>query len=171
MLIECQKKNGSNWKPISQKYFQKRTIPALESKFYSLSTGESIVDVRLTRKAQKWTLKEDEELQLAAKKYLIYGKINWKSIFLTGCFPKRSVEGLKSRYHSVLSEPKRGPWTKNENEQLQNLVQTYGQKWKKISHILQRSPVAIRNHYICYLAPGIKIGDWTPEEFKILAEE
>ncbi|KAG9298490.1 hypothetical protein G9A89_003958 [Geosiphon pyriformis] len=171
MLIECQKKYGSNWKLISQKYFQSRTIQALQCKLCSLKTGESIIDDRLTKKAQKWTLKEDEELQLAAKKYLIHGKINWKSIFLTGCFPKRSVKSLANRYHDVLTKPKRGPWSRNEDEQLRNLVQAHGKKWTKISHILQRPSALIRDHYIRYLAPGIKIGDWTPEEFKILAEE
>ncbi|KAG9298488.1 hypothetical protein G9A89_003956 [Geosiphon pyriformis] len=170
-LIELYKKYGSNWKLISQKYFQSRTIQALRSKFYSLSTGESIVDDRLTKKAQKWTLREDEELQLAAKKYLIHGKINWRSIFLTGCFPKRSAKSLANRYHGVLTKPKRGPWSRNEDEQLRNLVQTHGEKWTKISHILQRPPKLIRQKYIRYFAPGIKIGRWTPEEFKILAEE
>ncbi|KAG9297829.1 hypothetical protein G9A89_000662 [Geosiphon pyriformis] len=170
-LIELQKKYGSNWKLISQKYFQSRTIKAIQIKFYCLSTGESIIDDRLTRKVQKWTLKEDEELQLAAKKYLIHGKINWKSIFLAGSFPKRSARSLASRYHESLAKPKRGPWTKSEDEQLRDLVQTHGKKWTKISHILQRPPTFIRDHYIHYLAPGSKIGDWTPEEFKILAEE
>ncbi|KAG9300633.1 hypothetical protein G9A89_023431 [Geosiphon pyriformis] len=171
MLIELQKKHGSNWKLISQKYFQSRTISALKNKFSSLSTGESIIDDRLTKKAQKWTLEEDEELQLAIKKNLIHGRIDWKSIFLTGCFPKRSVKSLKSRYYDYLTEPKRGPWTKNEDEQLRNLVQTHGKKWSKMSHILQRPPSYIRYHYTHFLSPGSKIGYWTPEEFKILAEE
>ncbi|KAG9298489.1 hypothetical protein G9A89_003957 [Geosiphon pyriformis] len=170
-LIELRKKYGSNWKLISQKYFQSRTIQALRSKLYRLRTGGSIVDDRLTRKAQKWTLKEDEELQLAAKKYLIHSKINWKSIFLTGCFPKRSVKSLVNRYHEFLAKPNRGPWTKNEDEQLHNLVQTHGKKWTKISHILQRPPGLIRNHYNRVLSPGNKIGCWTPEEFEILAVE
>ncbi|KAG9298487.1 hypothetical protein G9A89_003955 [Geosiphon pyriformis] len=170
-LIECQKKYGSNWKLISQKYFQSRTIQALRSKFYSLSTGESIVDDRLTRKAQKWTFEEDEKLQLAVKKHLIHGKINWKAIFLAGCFPKKSAKSLKTRYHFVLRKPKRGSWTKNENEQLRDLVQTHGENWTKISHILQRPSALIQAHYIHYLAPGSKIGCWKPEEFKILAEE
>ncbi|KAG9306936.1 hypothetical protein G9A89_004035 [Geosiphon pyriformis] len=169
-LIELQKKYGSNWKLISQKYFQSRTILALQNKLYRLRTGESIID-RLARKEKNWTLEEDEELQLAVKKHLIHGKINWKSIFLTGCFPKRSASSLKSRYHGVLAEPKRGPWTKNEDEQVRNLVQTHGKKWTKISHILQRPPKLIRQKYIRYLAPGSKMGYWTSEEFKILAEK
>ncbi|KAG9300632.1 hypothetical protein G9A89_023430 [Geosiphon pyriformis] len=171
MLIELQKKHGSNWKLISQKYFQSRTIQALEKKFYSLSTGESIIDDRLTRKEKKWTPKEDKELQLAVKTYSIQGKVNWKSIILTGCFPKRSAPNLASRYHGVLAGPKRGPWTKNEDEQLHNLFQTHGRKWKKISHILQRPPRYIQYRYTRFLSPGIKIGRWTPEEFKILAEK
>ncbi|KAG9296458.1 hypothetical protein G9A89_015050 [Geosiphon pyriformis] len=117
-----------------------------------------------------WTPEEDKELCLAAKKHLNNGKVEWKTILSSGHFPGRSNGDLCVRYNSVLVYPKRGPWTKQEDEKLLSLVQSHGKKWVKISHILQRPSAAIRRYYEEYLAPGIKRGRWTEEEFNELAK-
>ncbi|KAG9296468.1 hypothetical protein G9A89_015060 [Geosiphon pyriformis] len=155
-LLEARQEYGLQWRLISQKYLPSRTPRAIKDKWYSLTANGEIIKQKLTLSLNKWTPEEDKELYLAAKRYLINNKVDWKAIVLTGLFPGRSNGDLCTRYHHVLVYPKRGLWDKEEEEKFSSLVQRYGKKWAKISHILQRSSSVIRRHYEEHLAPGSK---------------
>ncbi|KAG9296457.1 hypothetical protein G9A89_015049 [Geosiphon pyriformis] len=170
VLFEAQQAYGSKWELISQKYFSSRTANSLRCKWYHLTANGAIINRKFVRKLKKWTPEEDKELCLAAKKHLNNGKVEWKTILSSGHFPGRSNGDLCVRYNSVLVYPKRGPWTKQEDEKLLSLVQSHGKKWVKISHILQRPSAAIRRYYEEYLAPGIKRGRLKDEDFNKLAK-
>ncbi|KAG9296462.1 hypothetical protein G9A89_015054 [Geosiphon pyriformis] len=170
VLFEAHQEYGSKWELISQKYFSLRTAEALKMKWYQLTANGEIINQKLRLNSTKWTPEEDKELYLAAKRYLINKKVNWKAIVLNRLFPGRNNGDLRMRYHNVLAYPKRGPWDKEEEEKLLSLVQRYGRKWGQISHILQRPSSVIRRHYEKHLAPGIKRGQWTEEEFIKLAK-
>ncbi|KAG9296463.1 hypothetical protein G9A89_015055 [Geosiphon pyriformis] len=169
-LLEAYRKYGSQWKLISQKYLLSRTSRAIEAKSYRLTANGKIIKQKLTLSLNKWTPEEDKELYLAAKRYLINNKVDWKAIVLTGLFPGRNNRDLYSRYHNVLVYPKRDPWTEQEEEKLKSFVQRYGKKWAEISHILQRPPNYIKKHYNNHLVPGIKRNKWTYEEYNKLAK-
>ncbi|KAG9306938.1 hypothetical protein G9A89_004037 [Geosiphon pyriformis] len=154
-LLEAYKVFGSKWKLISQKHFPLRTAKSLECKWYSLTANGAIINQKLTVKSKNWTSKEDKELYIGVIRQSFNKNVDWKAILLTGRFPGRSTTDLCRRYHSVLAQPKRGRWTKQEDEKLLSLVQSHGKKWTEISHIIQRPAQLIQSHYNNYLAPGI----------------
>ncbi|KAG9292908.1 hypothetical protein G9A89_016270 [Geosiphon pyriformis] len=167
LLFEAHKVFGPKWQLISQKQFPLRTAQSLESKWYNL---KAIINQKRNVNSKKWTPEEDKELYIAVTQYSFNKRVDWKAILLTGHFPGRSNHDLYTRYHNVLAHPKRGPWTKQENEKLQSLVQSHGKKWTDISHNLQRPACLIQIHYNNFLAPGMKMGRWTDEEFYQLAK-
>jgi hypothetical protein len=62
--------------------------------------------------------------------------------------------------------PRKGPWTKEEDQILAALVERYGPKdWSFIaSHIVGRIGKQCRERYHNHLAPDVKKDAWTPEE-------
>nr|GEW89373.1 transcription factor MYB3R-1 isoform X1 [Tanacetum cinerariifolium] len=88
-----------------------------------------------TRRSTKghWTAEEDEMLQTAVKEFK--GK-NWKKI--AERFKDRTDVQCLHRWQKVLNpELVKGPWTKEEDEELIRLVEKYGaQKWSTIAQHL-----------------------------------
>ncbi|KAG9300635.1 hypothetical protein G9A89_023433 [Geosiphon pyriformis] len=169
-LLEAYKVFGSKWKLISQNHFPLRTAKSLECKWYDLKANGEIINQKHTQNSKKWTPEEDKELYIAVIPYSLNKRVDWKAILLNARFPGKNTLQLSKRYHGVLAQPKRGPWTKQEDEKLLSLVQSHGNKWIKISHHLQRPTCSIRLRYSNYLAPGIKRSQWTDEEFHQLAK-
>ncbi|KAG9306937.1 hypothetical protein G9A89_004036 [Geosiphon pyriformis] len=169
-LLEAYKIFGSKWELISQKQFPLRTAKSVKNKWYRLTANGGTINQKLTLNSKKWTPEEDKELYIAVIRQSFNKKIDWKTILLNGRFPGRNSNDLFDRYRHVLAQPKRGRWTKEEDEKLLNLVQSHGKKWTEISHIIQRLPRSIQSHYNNYLAPGIKRSRWTNEEFQQLAK-
>uniref|UniRef100_A0A7S2L1N6 Uncharacterized protein n=1 Tax=Leptocylindrus danicus TaxID=163516 RepID=A0A7S2L1N6_9STRA len=64
------------------------------------------------------------------------------------------------------------PWTKGEDERLINLVKKHGKMdWFRISaEIPSRNRKQCRDRYTNHLETGVKKGDWTPEEDKLIFE-
>ena len=60
----------------------------------------------------------------------------------------------------------KGPWTKEEDERVVELVEQYGPRnWSKIAeHLPGRIGKQCRERWHNNLNPGLKRGPWTPEE-------
>lgn len=117
-----------------------------------------------TRKSAKggWTLEEDELLRRAVQAH--DGK-NWKRI--AEYFQDRTDVQCLHRWQKVLNPDLiKGPWTKEEDRQIIELVHEYGAK--KWSVIAQRLPGRIgkqcRERWHNHLNPDIKRDNWSEEE-------
>ena len=64
------------------------------------------------------------------------------------------------------------PWTKSEDDRLNDLIAKFGAKrWSFIAgHMPQRKGKQCRDRYLNHLRPGIKTGEWSREEEKVLVE-
>ncbi len=117
-------------------------------------------------KQGKWTEEEDEQLQNLVDQY---GE-NWAKIAKE--MSSRTDHQCSQRYKQTLNPAiKHGKWTKEENEQLQNLVDQYGENWAKITkEMSSRTDHQCSQHYRRTLNPAIKKRKWTEEEENQLKE-
>lgn len=117
-----------------------------------------------TRRSSKggWTLEEDEILRRAVQCY--NGK-NWKKI--AQFFPGRTDVQCLHRWQKVINPNLvKGPWTKEEDEKIVDLVKRHGaQKWSLISQSVPgRIGKQCRERWYNHLNPEIKKEAWTQEE-------
>ncbi|KAG9302554.1 hypothetical protein G9A89_007258 [Geosiphon pyriformis] len=154
--------------------------------FDKLMTAESNENkVSSSKSRDRWTFEESNNLIEA---YQQHGT-NWK-IISAKYFPQRTHCALKSKYLSLqkrpinlatFSEAKPGNknenskqkyrgWTEEEDEELFTLVQLYGKRWIKISHLFktEKSHVQMCRRYCNYLDPAINKKRFTPDENQIL---
>ncbi len=112
-----------------------------------------------TIKHGKWTEEEDEQLKNLVNQH---GE-KWAEIAkkMLG----RTDVHCRNRYKRTLNPAiKRGKWTEKEDEQLQNLVDQYGEKWAKIAKEMPgRTDMQCYHHYKTF-NPTIKHEKWTEEE-------
>jgi len=73
---------------------------------------------------------------------------------------------------SSQDERKKGKWTKEEDEILERVVLTYGQKsWKKVSEYVKgRTPIQCLHRWTKILKPGLIKGPWTIEQDRKLLD-
>ncbi|XP_014753766.1 transcription factor MYB3R-1 isoform X2 [Brachypodium distachyon] len=121
-----------------------------------------------TRRSTKgnWTPEEDDILSRAVQTY--NGK-NWKKI--AECFPDRTDVQCLHRWQKVLNpELIKGPWSKEEDEVIVDMVRKYGpKKWSTIAQALPgRIGKQCRERWHNHLNPGINKEAWTQEEEIIL---
>ncbi|KAF4384759.1 hypothetical protein F8388_002917 [Cannabis sativa] len=110
----------------------------------------------------KWTAEEDEILRRAVHHYK--GK-NWKKI--AECFKDRTDVQCLHRWQKVLNpELIKGPWSKEEDEVIVELVNKYGaKKWSMIAEALPgRIGKQCRERWHNHLNPAINKEPWTQEE-------
>ncbi|XP_050263638.1 transcription factor MYB3R-1-like isoform X2 [Quercus robur] len=117
-----------------------------------------------TRRSTKgqWTPEEDEILQKAVQRFK--GK-NWKKI--AECFKDRTDVQCLHRWQKVLNpELVKGPWSKEEDEVIIELVKKYGpKKWSTIAqHLPGRIGKQCRERWHNHLNPSINKEAWTQEE-------
>lgn len=117
-----------------------------------------------TRRSSKggWTLEEDEILRRAVQCF--NGK-NWKRI--AQYFPGRTDVQCLHRWQKVINPNLiKGPWTKEEDEKIVELVKKHGaQKWSLISQSVPgRIGKQCRERWYNHLNPEIKKEAWTQEE-------
>lgn len=117
-----------------------------------------------TRRSTKgqWTSEEDEILRKAVQRFK--GK-NWKKI--AECFKDRTDVQCLHRWQKVLNpELVKGPWSKEEDEMMVELVQKYGpKKWSTIAqHLPGRIGKQCRERWHNHLNPSINKEAWTQEE-------
>uniref|UniRef100_A0A7N0V6Z4 Uncharacterized protein n=1 Tax=Kalanchoe fedtschenkoi TaxID=63787 RepID=A0A7N0V6Z4_KALFE len=117
-----------------------------------------------TRRSTKgqWTAEEDEILSKAVQRFK--GK-NWKKI--AECFKDRTDVQCLHRWQKVLNpELIKGPWSKEEDEVIVQLVSQYGaKKWSTIAqHLPGRIGKQCRERWHNHLNPAINRDAWTQEE-------
>ncbi|XP_054706744.1 myb-related protein B-like [Uloborus diversus] len=114
----------------------------------------------------RWLKEEDERL-----KHLVetYGESQWENI--ARLFPDRSDVQCQQRWYKVVNpELVKGPWTKEEDEKVVELVKRYGpKKWTLIAkHLKGRIGKQCRERWHNHLNPSIKKTAWTLEEEKLI---
>ncbi|KAL7112147.1 hypothetical protein ACP275_05G134000 [Erythranthe tilingii] len=117
-----------------------------------------------TRRSTKgqWTAEEDEILRMAVERFK--GK-NWKKI--AECFKDRTDVQCLHRWQKVLNpDLVKGPWSKEEDEIMIELVERYGpKKWSTISqHLPGRIGKQCRERWHNHLNPNINKEAWTQDE-------
>ncbi|KAK4277017.1 hypothetical protein QN277_015087 [Acacia crassicarpa] len=123
--------------------------------------GRTTGPTRRSTKGQ-WTPEEDEILRTAVQRFK--GK-NWKKI--AECFKDRTDVQCLHRWQKVLNpELVKGPWSKEEDEIIIDLVNKYGpKKWSTISqHLPGRIGKQCRERWHNHLNPSINKEAWTYEE-------
>ncbi|XP_059834760.1 v-myb avian myeloblastosis viral oncogene homolog-like 2b isoform X1 [Hypanus sabinus] len=116
----------------------------------------------------KWTSEEDERLKKLIKQF---GKNDWKLI--ASNFSNRTDTQCQRRWLKVLNpELVKGPWTKEEDQKVIELVQKYGPKrWSLIArHLKGRLGKQCRERWHNHLNPEVKKSSWTEEEDKVIYE-
>ncbi|XP_058846867.1 v-myb avian myeloblastosis viral oncogene homolog-like 2b isoform X2 [Acipenser ruthenus] len=114
----------------------------------------------------KWTQEEDESLRGLVQNF---GQGDWKRIasFLTN----RTEQQCQHRWLKVLNpDLVKGPWTKEEDEKVIELVNCYGTKqWATIAkHLKGRLGKQCRERWHNHLNPEVKKSSWTAEEDRII---
>ncbi|XP_004498481.1 transcription factor MYB3R-1-like isoform X2 [Cicer arietinum] len=123
--------------------------------------GRTTGPTRRSTKGQ-WTPEEDETLRKAVQRFK--GK-NWKKI--AECFKDRTDVQCLHRWQKVLNpELVKGPWSKEEDEVMIELVNKYGPtKWSTIAqHLPGRIGKQCRERWHNHLNPAINKEAWTQEE-------
>uniref|UniRef100_A0A8C5S5Y4 Transcriptional activator Myb n=1 Tax=Laticauda laticaudata TaxID=8630 RepID=A0A8C5S5Y4_LATLA len=114
----------------------------------------------------RWTREEDEKLKKLVEQN---GTEDWKVI--ANFLPNRTDVQCQHRWQKVLNpELIKGPWTKEEDQQVIELVKKYGPKrWSVIAkHLKGRIGKQCRERWHNHLNPEVKKTSWTEEEDRII---
>ncbi|XP_065536890.1 transcriptional activator Myb isoform X2 [Lathamus discolor] len=114
----------------------------------------------------RWTREEDEKLKKLVEQN---GTGDWKVI--ANFLPNRTDVQCQHRWQKVLNpELIKGPWTKEEDQRVIELVQKYGPKrWSVIAkHLKGRIGKQCRERWHNHLNPEVKKTSWTEEEDRII---
>ncbi|XP_061777810.1 myb-related protein A isoform X2 [Nerophis ophidion] len=114
----------------------------------------------------KWSRDEDEKLKKLVEQH---GAGSWKLI--ANFFPGRTDGQCQHRWQKVLNpELVKGPWTKEEDQKVIDLVHKYGPKrWSVIAkHLQGRIGKQCRERWHNHLNPEVKKSSWTQEEDRII---
>ncbi|XP_022096368.1 myb-related protein B-like isoform X2 [Acanthaster planci] len=114
----------------------------------------------------RWTKDEDETLRRVIE---TYGSEDWKHV--ASFFPDRSEMQCYHRWQKALNpDLVKGPWTKEEDDRVVQLVKQYGPKrWSLISKYLAgRTGKQCRERWHNHLNPDIKKSAWTQDEDRII---
>ncbi|XP_030642806.1 transcriptional activator Myb [Chanos chanos] len=114
----------------------------------------------------RWTREEDDKLKRLVEHH---GSEDWKVI--ANFLPNRTDVQCQHRWQKVLNpELIKGPWTKEEDQRVIELVQKYGPKrWSVIAkHLKGRIGKQCRERWHNHLNPEVKKTSWTEEEDRII---
>ncbi|XP_013874359.1 transcriptional activator Myb isoform X2 [Austrofundulus limnaeus] len=114
----------------------------------------------------RWTREEDEKLKKLVE---LHGSDDWKLI--ASLLSNRTDVQCQHRWQKVLNpELIKGPWTKEEDQRVIELVQKYGAKrWSVIAkHLKGRIGKQCRERWHNHLNPEVKKTSWTEEEDRII---
>ncbi|XP_053430091.1 myb-related protein B isoform X1 [Nycticebus coucang] len=131
-------------------------------------TDSDVPEQRDSKCKVKWTQEEDEQLRALVRQF---GQQDWK--FLASHFPNRTDQQCQYRWLRVLNpDLVKGPWTKEEDQKVIELVKKYGTKqWTLIAkHLKGRLGKQCRERWHNHLNPEVKKSCWTEEEDRIICE-
>ncbi|TNN78586.1 Myb-related protein B [Liparis tanakae] len=114
----------------------------------------------------KWTQEEDDKLKALVHKL---GSSDWK--YIATYIPSHSEHQCQHRWFKVLDpELVKGPWTKEEDDKVIELVNLYGNKqWAMVAkHLKGRLGKQCRERWHNHLNPNVKKSSWTAEEDLII---
>ncbi|XP_068450575.1 v-myb avian myeloblastosis viral oncogene homolog-like 2b [Clinocottus analis] len=114
----------------------------------------------------KWTQEEDDKLKALVHKL---GSNDWK--YIATYISSHSEHQCQHRWFKVLDpELVKGPWTKEEDEKVIELVNLYGNKqWAMVAkHLKGRLGKQCRERWHNHLNPNVKKSSWTAEEDLII---
>ncbi|XP_064161395.1 v-myb avian myeloblastosis viral oncogene homolog-like 2b isoform X2 [Anguilla rostrata] len=130
-------------------------------------TDSDVAEQRESGKVKvKWTQEEDDNLRNLVQRI---GPNDWKSI--AGYLPNRTEHQCQHRWFKVLDpDLVKGPWTKEEDEKVIELVNKYGNKqWAMVAkHLKGRLGKQCRERWHNHLNPDVKKSSWTAEEDLII---
>ncbi|XP_058034387.1 myb-related protein B isoform X2 [Ahaetulla prasina] len=132
-----------------------------------LYQDSDVIDRRDNRCKVKWSREEDELLNSLVTQF----GHDWK--FLASHFPNRTEQQCQYRWLRVLNPVLvKGPWTKQEDQKVIELVKKYGTKqWTLIAkHLKGRLGKQCRERWHNHLNPEVKKSSWTEEEDRIICE-
>ncbi|XP_028926835.1 myb-related protein B isoform X2 [Ornithorhynchus anatinus] len=146
----------------------RRTRGEEQDELHYQDTDSDVPEQRENRCKVKWTLEEDEQLKVLVRQF---GQNDWK--FLASHFPNRSDQQCQYRWLRVLNpDLVKGPWTKEEDEKVIELVKKHGTKqWTLIAkHLRGRLGKQCRERWHNHLNPEVKKSCWTEEEDRVICE-
>ncbi|XP_037535077.1 v-myb avian myeloblastosis viral oncogene homolog-like 2b [Nematolebias whitei] len=130
-------------------------------------TDSDVADPRDGWKVKvKWTQDEDDKLKVLVQKL---GSSDWKQI--ANFIPNHTEQQCQHRWYKVLDPALvKGPWTKEEDEKVIELVNLYGNKqWAMVAkHLKGRLGKQCRERWHNHLNPSVKKSSWTAEEDLII---
>ncbi|XP_054995737.1 myb-related protein B [Sorex araneus] len=135
---------------------------------HSQDTDSDVPEQRDSKCKVKWTHEEDEQLRALVRQF---GQQDWK--FLASHFPNRTDQQCQYRWLRVLNpDLVKGPWTKEEDQKVIELVKKYGTKqWTLIAkHLKGRLGKQCRERWHNHLNPEVKKSCWTEEEDRIICQ-
>lgn len=130
----------------------------------------SMTDNSNVKIKKRWSKEEDDLLNKLCDKYPPNNR-DWKLISTFFTNPIRSEYQCQQRWQKVLNPDLiKGPWTKEEDAKVIDLVQKYGPKrWSLIAkHLRGRLGKQCRERWHNHLNPDIKKTAWTEAEDKLL---
>lgn len=116
----------------------------------------------------RWVKEEDEKLKELVS---MYGDTNWS--FIASQFADRSDVQCQQRWDKVVNPQLiKGPWTREEDDKVVELVSQYGpKKWTLIArHLKGRIGKQCRERWHNHLNPDINKSAWTDEEEKLIID-
>jgi hypothetical protein len=119
----------------------------------------------------RWSKEEDELLSHLCEQFSFNSSIDWKLISSHFKEPIRTEYQCQQRWQKVLNPDLiKGPWTKEEDAKVIELVQKYGPKrWSLIAkHLRGRLGKQCRERWHNHLNPDIKKTAWTENEDRLL---
>ena len=134
----------------------------------SISPKATKITANGTKKAinrGRWTKEEDKKL----KQLIETQGERWE--FIATKYPDRTDVQCQQRWSKVINpDIKKGTWSKEEDEQLLDLVKKYGPKrWTLIAkHVKGRIGKQCRERWHDHLKPDVKKTSFTEEEEKII---
>ena len=113
------------------------------------NNNSQIFKIRKIIRQRKWTPEEDALLLKVVKSFK--GR-SWKDIAKN--FKNKDSLQCFSRFKRIRPGLNRGPWTKEEDDEILKLIHIHGSNWAKISKIIgTRNGKQVRDRYINVLDP------------------
>lgn len=126
-------------------------------------TDSDVAEQRDSGKVKvKWTQEEDDNLKALVQKV---GANDWK--YIASFIQNHTEQQCQHRWFKVLDpDLVKGPWTKEEDEKVIELVNHYGNKqWALVAkHLKGRLGKQCRERWHNHLNPDVKKSSWTAEE-------